>query len=178
MKDFEIFREVQYFPRWLYWLLMLTLGPGCLMLVYGIYQQMVLHRPFGDQPASDLMLVLIFLFEFGMLILFIRMRLITVVTDQNLYVQMQPLHVRPVAIKLTDLKAVDVITYNALNDFGGWGIRYGAGGKIYNAKGNRAVRLSYATGTHLMIGSQQPEELLAAIQHILKSGVQIGSATS
>ncbi|MHB1461172.1 MAG: DUF6141 family protein [Armatimonadota bacterium] len=174
MNDFEIFREVQYFPRWLYWLLWLSLGPGCLMLVYGIYQQMVLHKPFGDTPASDMGLILIFIIELGMLVLFIQMRLTTVVTDQGLFVQMHPFHLRPVNIKLFGLKAADVITYNALNDFGGWGIRYGTGGKIYNAQGNRAVRLSYGSGTPLLLGSQKPEELLAAIQQLLKSGVQIG----
>ncbi len=174
MNDFEIFREVQYFPRWLYWLLWLSLGPGCLMLVYGIYQQMVLHKPFGDNPGSNMMLIMTFIFEFGMLVLLLKLRLITVVTDQGLTVQMRPLHPRPVRIKLTDVKTVDVITYNALSDFGGWGIRYGTGGKIYNAQGNRAVRLSYGSGTHLSVGSQQPEELLTAIQKLLKSGVQNG----
>lgn len=174
MNNQEIYREVQYFPKWLYWLLCLSLGPSCLMLVYGMYQQMVLHRPFGDNPGSDLMLILVFIFELAMLVFLIQLRLTTVVTDQELLVQMQPLHFRPVKVKLTDVRQIEVVTYNALGDFGGWGIRYGKGGKIYNAQGNKAVCISYLSGTNLMIGSQRSEELMAAIKRIHSSGVQIG----
>lgn len=174
MNGFEIYREVQYFPKWLYWILWLSFGPSCLLLVYGMYQQMVLHRPFGDHPGSDIALILVFLMEISLLVLLVRLRLTTVVTDQGLYIQMQPLHYRQVDIKLTEVRTVDVITYNALNDYGGWGIRFGKGGKIYNAQGDKAVRISYLSGTNLTIGSQHPEELLAAIQHIHNSGVIIG----
>ena len=37
-------------------------------------------------------------------------------------------------------------------------------GKAYNVSGNKGVLLTFGTGKTLMIGSQRPEELAAAIR--------------
>ncbi|NVL91956.1 MAG: hypothetical protein HWN71_02845 [Desulfobacterales bacterium] len=55
------------------------------------------------------------------------------------------------------------MTYNPLKDYGGWGIRYGRGGRAYNVSGNRGVYLELSNGKSLLIGSLQPEELARAI---------------
>jgi hypothetical protein len=56
-----------------------------------------------------------------------------------------------------------VQTYRPIRDYGGWGIRYGRGGKAYNVSGNRGVMLELSDGQKLLIGSQRPEELANAI---------------
>ena len=45
-------------------------------------------------------------------------------------------------------------------DYGGWGIRKGRDGKrVFNARGNRGVRLELSDGTRLLIGSRARKNL-------------------
>ena len=49
-------------------------------------------------------------------------------------------------------------------DYGGWGIRRGRRGWAYNVSGNRGVLLQLENEKTLLIGSQRPDELAAAIE--------------
>ncbi len=56
------------------------------------------------------------------------------------------------------------MTYRPIADYGFWGIRAGRDGeRALIARGNRGVRLELTDGTRLLIGSQRPEALAAAL---------------
>ncbi|MCS6775528.1 MAG: DUF6141 family protein [Chloroherpetonaceae bacterium] len=92
-----------------------------------------------------------------------KMRLITEVRDDGLYVRLLPFGFR--RIPFEDITSATVRRYRPLLEYGGWGIRYGREGMAYNASGNRGVQLVLHSGQRILIGSQQPEELLIAIEH-------------
>ncbi len=50
----------------------------------------------------------------------------------------------------------------------GWGIRKIPGGWMFNVSGLDAVELDLTTGSHFRIGTDEPEELAAAIQTVTK----------
>jgi hypothetical protein len=75
-----------------------------------------------------------------------------------------PFHRKPRSVELRDVRAARAVTYRPIRDYGGWGIRIGAKGWAYNVSGDRGVELEMANGTLLLIGSQRPEELAAAIE--------------
>jgi hypothetical protein len=56
--------------------------------------------------------------------------------------------------------------YSPINEYGGWGIRSGSKvhGKAFNMRGNEGVQLILRSGQRVLIGSQMPDELAAAIQ--------------
>jgi hypothetical protein len=56
--------------------------------------------------------------------------------------------------------------YSPINEYGGWGIRTGARGKAFNMRGNEGVQLVLRSGQRVLIGSQRPEELAAAIHKL------------
>ncbi len=58
--------------------------------------------------------------------------------------------------------------YSPLREYGGWGIRYGWSGWAYNLRGHEGVQLVFQNGGKLLLGSQQPQELEAAIRSIMK----------
>lgn len=71
-------------------------------------------------------------------------------------------------IRFEDIASVQAVTYNPLLEYGGWGIR-GFGKKIaYNAQGNRGVLVTLKSGGTVLLGSQQPEDLEAAIRSGLR----------
>ena len=162
-----LFRESQALTQW--WIWLIVLGIAALQW-YAFYQQIVRGEPFGDNPAPDgLLIVFWILFGIGLPVLFFAARLKTEVRADAVYVQYVPFHLRPVVIRPAEIISASAGQYSPWADYGGWGIRYGAGGKAYNASGNRGVRLELAAGKHLLIGSQHAPALAAAINQLLNN---------
>jgi hypothetical protein len=93
-------------------------------------------------------------------------KLITQVRPDGLYVRFVPFHLSFKKIDLAEVTNYQALTYRPILKYGGWGIRYTWKGRAYNARGHRGVRLDFRNGKHLLIGSQRPEELVAAIDQI------------
>ena len=66
-------------------------------------------------------------------------------------------------IEVADIASAEQFSYSPLRDFGGWGIRYGKGGIMYNANGNQSVKLVMKDGKIIYIGTQKPEALINAL---------------
>ena len=63
-------------------------------------------------------------------------------------------------VALDDIVRTSVVTMSAVH---GWGIRAVPGGWLWRAGGRRAVRLDRVSGRALIIGNDEPEALMAAI---------------
>lgn len=166
-----LFSEVQYSRQWWLWAVILTttlLTAG--IFAYALVQQVLFHRPFGNTPMSNTGLILmgaaVIFFDAVLLSLFLAAKLVTEVRSDGLYIRYFPFHLRMHNIPLENLDKVEPITYSPLGDYGGWGIRFGKNGRAYNPTGNRGVKLTYANGSHILIGSQRPHELAQAIESV------------
>ncbi len=88
----------------------------------------------------------------------------TVTTERELVVTLGalfPLYRR--RIPLAEITGAEAVTYSPLADYGGWGIRWGRNGAAVNARGSRGVLLTLRGGKRLLIGSQRPDALAAAL---------------
>ena len=160
-----LYREVQRFRQFWIWILVIALS---LMMIWGMVQQIVLGKPFGNNPAPDIVLIIIaVVIGFGLPIFFYVTNLTTEVRDDGMYVRFFPFHTSFRKIGLEDINGFDVQTYRAIRDYGGWGIRYGRKGKAYNVSGNRGVQLQLSDGKRILIGSQHPEEMTEALNAAL-----------
>jgi hypothetical protein len=156
---------------WL-WLLLIAMSVAMIVLFgYGMYQQLVLGEPWGDRPMSDTALVVTsivtMLFSIGIFLLFVTLKLVTEVRRNGLYIRFFPAHLSFRRIPLEDLAQFEARTYSPLREYGGWGIKGGRKGRAYNVSGDRGVRLDYANGRHILIGSQRADELAEAIGKVL-----------
>ena len=157
-----IHREVQQFRQVWIWAIV-TIMAG--LVWYASVRQLLLHRPFGDRPMSDILLVIFwFIFGIGLPALFLFGKLVTEVRNDGIYVRFIPFHRSFRKIAFTEVKQYEVRTYCPIMEYGGWGIRYSSSGKAYNVSGKQGLQLELLNGKRLLIGSQQPEELLRAIQ--------------
>ena len=93
--------------------------------------------------------------------LFLGFKLVTTVRQKQVEFGF-PLGLRR-TLSREQIARVEIVEYRPLRDFGGWGLRFGREGMMYNARGNRAVKLSLKNGKVLFIGSQRPEQLASAI---------------
>ncbi|MGQ9559197.1 MAG: DUF6141 family protein [Candidatus Oleimicrobiaceae bacterium] len=155
-------REVQHFRQPWLWVLVVLLAA---LSWYSFVVQIFMRRPVGDHPAPDVVVVLVWLiFGVGAVVFFWRARLMTEVRPDGLYVRFVPFHGRYKRYAFSTIRRFEACTYRPLWEYGGWGIRCGRNGKAYNVSGNRGLQLEFTDGKRLLIGSQQPEALVRAVQ--------------
>lgn len=160
-----IFREVQRFRQAWLWLIIALIGG---ISWYGAIQQLVLNTPFGNKPAPDaVMLVIWVVFGIAFPAFSWSSKLVIEVRSDGLYMRLSPFHLSFRRIALDELGRYEVQSYSPIKEYGGWGIRYGLRGKAYNVSGNRGVQLELLDGNRILIGSQKPEELAKAIDSAL-----------
>jgi hypothetical protein len=166
--EYVLFREVQRFRQLWVWILVFFLMG---LSWYSFIQQIVSKIPFGTRPAPDLVVI-------GMWILFgcvfpiiaFKTGLITEVRGDGIYIRFIPFHLKFRTMPFEAIQTYEERTYRPLREYGGWGIRVGAGGKAYNISGNRGVQLVLLSGRKILIGSQKPEELVLAINRAKRNG--------
>jgi hypothetical protein len=72
-------------------------------------------------------------------------------------------------IPLSEIRSAEAVAYHPIREYGGWGIRGFGRRRALNTRGSKGVLLTRTDGSTLMIGSQEPRELLSALSH---AGVQ------
>ncbi|UCG83978.1 MAG: hypothetical protein JSW38_03940 [Dehalococcoidia bacterium] len=168
MNTYVLYREIQHFRQ--VWLWLLTLGISGVTF-YAMVQQLILGTPFGDNPASDTVLIIIVIvFGFMFPVFFYIVNLTTEVRGDGLYYRFFPFHLTFRKISGEDIRSCEARTYSPLREYGGCGIRWGAKGRAYNVGGNRGVQLELSNGSRILIGSQRSEELAEAIDMAIKRG--------
>ena len=148
METDTAFREVQRFrQRWLWTLLG---GVALLMLVLG--------------PISWGGLIVI-----GAIAAFLyNLRLQTEVRADGIYFKMWPLHWSFRRIPRSEVKRYEAKQYKPLREFGGWGIRWAPGKLAYNVRGNQGVWIERTNGRAILVGSQNPEKFVEAIDEAIQ----------
>lgn len=150
------FTEEQRFTQWWLWLLLILIS---LIPIYAIYQQLIRGIPAGDKPISDVGVILVAVFVFGLIALFRWMRLYTRIDQREIF-----FHYRPFVqkrISWGEVRSAQVVDYG----FVGYGIRYGSRhGVVYNTNGSKGLALVLTNGKKLVIGTQRPEELRRFLQ--------------
>jgi hypothetical protein len=103
----------------------------------------------------------------GLIALFRVAALYTEIREDGLYVRFAPFHRRAQRIAWEDIRAWQVVRYRPVLEYGGWGLRYGRGGKAYNVSGNVGLRLTLAGGEGLLIGTRRGAELEEALASVI-----------
>ena len=68
-----------------------------------------------------------------------------------------------VRIPFSEIAHAEAVSYRPVRDYGGWGIRGLGRRRALNTRGNQGVLITRADGSTILVGSQKPRELLAAL---------------
>lgn len=156
------FREEQRFGQWWLWALVLVgAGAGWLPLV------LTLSGADGSQTGPWwLVVATAAALGVGLPLLVGVARLIVEVGADRVTIRFRPFTVR--TIDLAEVTSAEAVTYRPVRDYGGWGVKGWTRRKVaYNVSGNRGVLLTLRDGRTVLLGSQQPEALAAAIRPLL-----------
>lgn len=147
------FEEVQRFRQ--RWLMALLLGTA-LLIFYAL------------TAAPALISVPVYFLVLGVLALVFASSLRTRVKEDAVSLRFLPFHLSPRRFEFDAIESFQAEEYSPIREFGGWGVRWRPfSGKIaYNVSGSGGVRLELEDGKQVVIGSQKPEELEAAIEEM------------
>ena len=155
-----VYREEQYFD----WRIYSFIAVGEALTGLGIRRGRLWSPEFAIGLALGLAFVMV------VIVLLLHMTTEVTPTDLRVWFGWIPTYRRMLAIDT--VRSVEVVTYRPIADYGFWGIRSGKDGeKALIARGNRGVRLELADGSKLLIGSQKPELLAAAIDRSLRRNI-------
>lgn len=91
----------------------------------------------------------------------LSLRLTTTLTSDALDVRYGFLY--RTRVPLAEIALAEAVEYAPVREYGGWGIRGSRRRRALNARGNQGVLVTRTDGTTLLVGSQRPRELLAAL---------------
>lgn len=154
-----LFHEVQPLRQW-HTRIVLAIPPAALLFI--AVRQIAFHRPWAHPPLSNGDLIFLSILLVAVYIRLVTVRLVTELRAAELFVGLRGLW-RVRRVPLTTIHSASAVRYDPVSDYGGYGIRSGTHGLGYLAYGNRGVELELIDGSHLLVGSQRPEELAAKI---------------
>lgn len=140
-------------------------------LGWGIFiQQIVRGKPVGDDPMPDWVVwFLAAVLGIMLPLFFLWFRMETTVYPDRVEIRMAPFVHR--VFRPTQIAGAAARTYRPLREYGGWGVRWGlfsfGSNRAYNVKGDQGVQLVLTNGDRVLLGTQRPQELEAAIVSIL-----------
>ena len=166
-KNSLIFCEKQKFSRLVRWLFIL--GP----VVYVLILLSIVGKEW-TQPLQTIVAVAGLTITISVTVLLWISKLETEVRSDGLYVRFFPSHINFKKIAFEDISEYYAREYSPILEYGGWGIRFNmfGAGKAYNARGNKGVQLVLKNGKKLLVGSQKPQELVVAIDSIIKGNAE------
>lgn len=164
----QIFHEVQSSKPWWVWAIVLVIA---LLGLWAFVQQILLGQPYGNKPAPDWTVWVLFLVaSIGIPFFLLWVRLTVEVDEFELRWSLRPFWSS--RIPLDEIRQAKPRVYEPMREYLGWGIRVTPwSGWAISLSGNRGVQLELASGRRVLIGSNLPEELADAI----RSRVTLGS---
>ena len=96
----------------------------------------------------------------GLIFLF---KLTTRIDEKGIHYKFFPFHLKFKTVFWNDIENAYIRTYDAISEYGGWGIRggtlwYKAKGKAINISGNIGIQLELKDGKKLLIGTNKKEQ--------------------
>jgi len=157
--------QEQRFNKLLRWLLILDLPVVTAIIVFAFYKTKMLNLPI----VVFILIAAVFIQAIPMIMIWAA-KLQTIVCRDGLYVRFFPFHIKFKRFAFEDIGEYYARQYSPLKEYGGWGIRFTfRNGKAYNISGNKGLQIVFKNGKKLLIGSQNPQELVAAIDSIIKN---------
>lgn len=172
MPKTQTYTEKQRFGKSILMVVVFSTIGLVLILATGLYLQLVQGKPFGNNPMSNTGLIITALAVTGVAassVLLLRVtQLETAITSQTISIRFRPFMRKWKTIAWEEVKKAEVVSFNPIGDYGGWGISSSRKGKAYTTKGNMGLLLTLNQGKPLLIGTQKPNEIKQFIRMIEK----------
>ena len=159
-----VFKERQKFNQlWIWITIILTSIPVFVLFFVATYKQIIQGVQFGNNPMSNTGLIIATISTLSLVILLLLLfgfaKLTTTIDKQAIRFKFFPFQRKSMHIDWNEVNEYQVIKYNPIGDFGGWGIRKRGNRKVYNVAGNIGLLLILKSGKEMLLGTKKGDEL-------------------
>lgn len=152
-----LFTETQRFRQpWLW----VVLGAATLVSLYAMSST---GTGRGGSVVSGALMV-------GLLALFWSFRLETRIDEEALRYRLFPLQLRERTIPWETVERAWVRRYRPLREYGGWGLRWGPGGRAVNVSGDEGLQVVLKNGDRLLLGTGQGSRIRTTLEGLARRG--------
>ncbi|MCF6180851.1 hypothetical protein [Lutibacter sp.] len=153
----KVFKEVQKFTQpWILIVLAISLVISVNPIIKNwniIANQSILKSISFFSGTIIIFLVIIFL---------LKIKLITKIDERGIHYQFFPINLNLKCISWETINSCSIRKYNAITEYGGWGLRFSFRkniGRAFTTKGAIGLQLVLKNGKRLLIGTQKRYEL-------------------
>jgi hypothetical protein len=152
----RVFKEIQSFNQsWLIILILISV-----FIPFGILLATYIKNP-KDMSISLLLTVLLVLLAASSIIFLFK--LTTRIDHKGIYYKFFPFHWKSKLIAWSEIEDVYVRRYDAISEYGGWGLKGGAFwkkslGVAINVSGDIGIQLVLKNGKKILIGTKKQEQ--------------------
>lgn len=93
------------------------------------------------------------------LIIYLLFKLTVIIDKTGVQYKFFPFHIKYRTLSWDKISAIDIVTYNPIKDFGGWGYRLTLRKKkALSVKGKIGIQIVLQDGNTLLLGTQRPKK--------------------
>jgi hypothetical protein len=103
------------------------------------------------------------------ILFFTSLRLETTIDSKGIGLKFSPIHREYRFYPWQEIEKIHIRKYDAISEFGGWGIRIRPFKKsrAYNVRGTVGLQLELKSGHKILIGTSDPERMQKSLDHFL-----------
>ncbi|HSH20394.1 MAG TPA: hypothetical protein VLA03_08060 [Draconibacterium sp.] len=171
--DKLFFKEEQRFNQWWLWFLIIASAfVSIVPVIYGIYSNEVLAKPWGKSNAGTSELIIFLFVEMvimgGIILLLLKFRLIVEIKSSGLWFRNPPLSRKWKCIRKEEIERFEIRKYKPVAEYGGWGIKGTSRNKAYNRSGNLGLQLYLKNGHKVLFGTQRKQAIEYAMEKMME----------
>lgn len=171
-----LFKEEQKFKQPWMWLIIIPSAVGAIIFFgYAFNEQLLNSKPVGDNPLSDIGLIIfgsfIILLMIGITWLFYYMKLIIEIDKTGIHFSYPPMIMKKKSILKPDIKSFNIREYHPIKEYGGWGVKQTSEkwGQAYNVSGKIGMQVFLKDGKKVLFGTQRPDAFYSAVVKMMDS---------
>jgi hypothetical protein len=168
-----LFKEEQQFRQW--WQIVFILGSTVSVIgfnIYALYMQTVKGVQVGNSPAPTVVMIGAIVAMLVSIWVFFSMKLEVWIEQDGIRYRFFPVIFKNKFISKEEIQRFEIRKYNAVWDYGGWGIRRGFGhkwGRAYIVSGNSGLQFYLKNGKKILFGTQRSQAMMYAMDEMMKS---------
>lgn len=147
----RVFEEEQRFRQsWLIILLAISIMIPIILIIKEYTE--------ANSNMSTMEFTMTLLLMFGVTIPIFFFTLRTRIDEKGIHYRFFPFHIKVRTILWSEIRSASVRNYNAISEYGGWGLKGGFNrkkGKAINVSGDVGIQLELITNKKLLIGTQK-----------------------
>jgi hypothetical protein len=133
-----------------------------------VFVQLIGGTPFGNNPMSNMGLIITAVLTLLLTAFLMSLRLDTEIRSDGIYVKFFPFYLNFKKYFWYEISKCYIREYKPIREYGGWGLRGFIKNRALNVSGNMGLQLVFENNKKLLIGTNKPDEMKIVLMNLGK----------